>query len=479
MLQKDLSYWVKLTITAMIIFGGHFMSGVGVITPFGTTIVGIFCGLIVGYCTLGMIIPSFMALISLGFSGYALLGDVLKMSFGDGTVLFIISILLLSAMLAHSKLSEKILGKMLSMNSIKGKPWAISFVFWLAAYVIAIFINSIPSTIICWTLLFDLFAKLGYKPGDKWPMTMILGVLFTSVLGAAIAPFQISVVSNFGLLGIVSQGAVGLKPLNYMIWATVCSVVLFALFMVFARFVIRPDVSLVKHADFGDADKAGLTTEQKIITVIFALFAIGLILPSILPEGNMVKEFFAAMGNAGWGLTMVLLAILIRIDGEPVFDFTRMFSEGVIWDIVMMIATVFTIVGAITSDSTGVPQAISMLLSPMFNALSPMVFFIIVIMIYTIIANLTNTVALTCIFIPILYVFLQNTEINMAVFVAISVFVSTASFLVPAATVNAVMMYQNEWVPKKEAVVFAIFSMVIVYLVMVVVGLPLGNVLLA
>ena len=88
--EKKNSYCINLIITAIIIFSANLWPSCGVITEYGSTICGIFIGVIYGYCTLGMIVPSFMALLALGFSGYASVPEIMKMSFGDSTVLYIV-----------------------------------------------------------------------------------------------------------------------------------------------------------------------------------------------------------------------------------------------------------------------------------------------------------------------------------------------------------------------------------------------------
>lgn len=469
-------YWINLIITLVIIFGSKFLPSIGLITDYGSTIAGIFIGVIYGYCTIGMVIPSFMAFIALGFSGYATVPEIMKMSFGNGTVLYIISILILSAMLEKSGLSQQIVNWLISRDFVKGKPWMISFMFLLAAYIVALFVNSIPSTIICWALLFELFPTLGYKKGDKWPMIMIFGVLFTSTLGGCVPSYQISIASNFGLLSVVSQGAFVLNPIKYMFWSFCCSVALFAVYFLFAKYLIRPDVTQLKQAKLMQTLQEPLNNEQKFVAFTFVVFIAGLILPFVLPQGSMLKAIMDNLSNCGWGLLVVLLAISARIKNQALFDFGDIFAKGVIWDIVLMIATVYTLVGAVTADSTGVPKMIISLVAPLRDAMSEPVFLIVAVLIYAVIANLTNTVAASFIFIPVIHVLLAG-SMNVYIFVAMTVFISNVSFLMPSATVNAAMMYnQKEWIPLKYCFVLAIFSIISVYLVMILIGIPLGKI---
>ena len=105
------------------------------------------------------------------------------------------------------------------------------------------------------------------------------------------------------------------------------------------------------------------------------------------------------------------------------------------------------------------------------------VFLVLVTLLYSLIANLTNTVAASFIFIPMVYVLTAGT-IYAYIFTAMTVFISNVSFLMPSATVNAAMMYnQKEWMPFKTCLLLALFALISVYIVMIVIGVPLGNII--
>lgn len=140
-----------------------------------------------------------------------------------------------------------------------------------------------------------------------------------------------------------------------------------------------------------------------------------------------------------------------------------------------MIAAVYTLVDAITDEATGVPQFIISVVTPLRSAAGETVFLILAVLIYALIANLTNTVAASFIFIPTIYVLLEG-SMAAYIFTALTIFISNVSFLMPSATVNAAMMYnQKQWIPFKTGVALAVFTAVSVCLVMIAVGIPLGK----
>lgn len=471
-------YIANLIITALLIFGSKFFPGFSVISDYGSTILGIFIGVIYGYCTIGLIIPSFMSIVAMSFSSYDTMAGILQKSFGNSTVIYIIAILILSAMIEKCGLADRIVNWIVTRKFAKGKPWVISFMFLFAAYVAAFLLSAIPVIFILWSLLTGLFASVGYKHGDRWPMAMMFGVMFTATLGSCVPSFQISIVSNYGLLSIISDGIYQLQPLYYMMWSLVCSLVLFAIYFMYMKYILKPDVSLLKRDDLIVEDTIPLTWEQKFTGILFTVFVLGLLLPSILPEGLWLKNIFSCMTDTGWSILIVLIGIAVRHNGKPAFDFGEMFSRGVIWDVVLMIATVFMIVGAVTEDRTGISQWVINLISPMQDALNPILFLVLVSFIVLILSNFTNSVAVTYIFIPVLFILSQSSDIGVGMmsFVGCTVFLGNLCFMLPSASiVSAVMYTRPEWIPKKNCVIFSVFSMVVVYLVMLLIGVPLGN----
>ena len=475
--QHDLKYYICLGITAIVVFGARFLPEIGVITEYGTTVVGIFIGVIFGYCTIGMILPSFMAFIALGFSGWGTVPEVLQTAIGNPTVLYIISILLLSAMFEQSGLANKLVNWFITRRFTKGKPWVISFMIMMAAYWASWFVSSIPPTFICWALLTDLFETVGYKKGDKWPIVIMFGVLFAAALGGLVPSFQIGIAANYGMLAAISGGTLVYNPLAYMGWAFILSMIIFGIYFVFAKYIIRPDVSLLMRDDLIEEDKTPLTKVQKITAVIFIMFVIGLLLPAVLPEGNSVKILLDTMGNCGWGLLMIFFAILIRIEGQHLFSFDQLFAKGIMWDIVFMMATVFTLATIVTEEITGVPDFISSIVMPMQSSMGTLTFVAVVSLIIVLLGNFTNTVAISCTFIPVLYVIADDMGLNMFLMVALINLIDNVCLLMPSASIYATMMYsKRDWIPGKWCIGFALFSMISIYAVAMIIGIPLGSI---
>ena len=479
--MKDLRYYIYLAIVIILILGAGFFPAMEPLSQYGTTIVIMFVGLIFGYMKFGMTIPSFMAMISLGLNGIgANVAEVLKDSIGHSVVLYVFAILIFAQMLQDSGLANKIINWMVTRKVTKGKPWVLSSMLMLAAYVVSLMVNFVPPCIIIWGMLFELFNTLGYKKGDKWPMIMLAGVLYMSLIGGFVSPFQTGVVANYGILTAASGGELTFKALNYFLWAFPCGLILLFLWVLFAKYVLKPDVTPLLKEDLFTYDEEPMSKEQKIVAVLFVILVVGLLLPSVLPEGNTVKELLSTLDACGWSLLMVIVAVLIRINGTNIFEFGDLFAKGVIWDLPIMMGCMFTMASALTDSATGIPDIVAKLIQPMISAMGLQTFWLVIIMLILVLANVTNTVAITCIFIPIMYNVAYDTGMNLILLTGCINFIGNVCLLSPACCMNAAMLYgQKDWLTAKFCFGFAVFVLVTMYIVMVGIGLPLGNILLA
>ena len=112
-------YHICLLITVLIIFLAHWLPPFGCVTKYGAVLLGIFVGLIFGFGTVGLITPSFLALISLGMTEFGSVSVVLKEALGNNTILFTIGVLILSATLEETGVTKKFVFMVASSKMIK------------------------------------------------------------------------------------------------------------------------------------------------------------------------------------------------------------------------------------------------------------------------------------------------------------------------------------------------------------------------
>ena len=96
--RKD---YIHHFITTLLVFGFGFLPPFSSMTPYGMGVLGTFIGAVYGWTTIGMVYPSFVAIISLGL--YAGVPEVLAKGFGSPIIVALFALLPLISVLDEMK----------------------------------------------------------------------------------------------------------------------------------------------------------------------------------------------------------------------------------------------------------------------------------------------------------------------------------------------------------------------------------------
>lgn len=480
--SKAISYYICFLVMMVLIFGAHWIPPFGEVTEYGATVLGIFAGVVFGFVTIGLTIPSFLAMISLGFTQYGNVAVVLKDALGHNTILFTIGVMILSAALEQTGVTTKIVNMTTRSKFVKGKPWRLSFMILCAAYILAMFLNITVPTLVLWAFINKLCKQVGFSFYDKWPAVMYFGVVYMATNASFVLPFQVGVIANFGMLSAASNGSISYNVARYIVWALICSILLAIAYWLFARYIVRPDVTRLRNYEDSEinVEDKKFTKEQKYAVIIFALLIILLIGSSLVPAISFLGVMVNQLQTGGLTLIMVVGALCLRVNGKPLFDFGRLFAQGVVWDIVLMLASIFLMVNVLTDDATGIAVSMQAVCEPIMDRISPLFFLLVVLLLMAVLSNLTMNAAICCTMIPIVYILTQdNGSFDMVMFVAVVNFIGGMALFLPSASGGAAMIYsQTQWISKKKIMLYSIFTIAVTYIVMIFIGIPLGSVIL-
>ena len=87
---KNLFYYVNTVIVFALMFGIGQIPPFAQITPLGMQILGIFVGVLYGWCTVSLIWPSLVGIIAVGMTDFATTKEVFAMAFGNDIPLMIL-----------------------------------------------------------------------------------------------------------------------------------------------------------------------------------------------------------------------------------------------------------------------------------------------------------------------------------------------------------------------------------------------------
>ena len=156
--KKNLSL-LHYTITLAIMLMVGMIPPAEPITVLGMKVVGVFAGMVYGWSTLGLIFPSLLGLCIFAVSGSIPINQLFMEGFGNNVVVLLIFIFIFAAAITEAGIGEFIATWLITRRAMLGRPWLLTAIFFLAAFLTSAAVNSFGSMIICWGILYDLCKK--------------------------------------------------------------------------------------------------------------------------------------------------------------------------------------------------------------------------------------------------------------------------------------------------------------------------------
>lgn len=480
--QKTTSYYLKCLLVVVIIFGFKYIPAPAPMTALGMNIIGIYAGAVVGWCTVGFIWPSILALIALGFAGATTAAGPLTVqgafssAFGNPTILFIFFLFIIAAIVEEAGLTKRLSTYLITRDFVKGRPWALSTMIIIGAFIGGC-ISLVPAILIGWAIVYNISEQVGFKKGDKWPAVMVFAVAWASTLGVCYLPFQIGVAASYGFLAKASGGTIaGVNYLSFLEFSTIYAILSLVILVVLCKYVFRPDMALFKTINVNIETEKGFSTEQKLTLGLLIILVVVLMAPSFLPKGFFLRTIVESLGTAGSTALVVGLGCLVLIKGKSLLDIQKMVAKGVSWNIIFMLATAFALAGVLTSKDSGVVPYIAQILSPLLSGNGPIIFVLLVSVISVIGAHLINHIVVSSVMIPVAFVFCQATGVNPVALVALLIFLIDFGLVLPSSSPTGAMLHGNkEWIPVSLTVKYGLLASAVMLVLTLVLGLPLAN----
>ena len=325
----------------------------------------------------------------------------------------------MSGALVYYKITLYIGRFFLTRKFTNGRPWLLVFVVCVGCYLIAGFINCFTAIFLFWPILYDIFDELGYKRGDAFPRVFLTLVVVSALIGFPMAPYMqngLALLSNFtAITANMPGGPVVVNNASYMAVAIIMGMIMLTANVMYAKFVIRPDVSKLKGYDVSLLNKNPLPpmdARQKVITAGFVALVLCLMFPSLIPS----LPGMAFLSANSYGLCIFAVAVLaaIQIDGKSALEIPKVIASNVNWGAYFIIVSAILLGNVLTSDSTGVSACLSVVLSPLFNGMSATVFIIFLLLVAGILTNVSNSLVIGMILQPVVVTYCTQTGANAA-----------------------------------------------------------------
>ena len=148
------------------------------------------------------------------------------------------------------------------------------------------------------------------------------------------------------------------------------------------------------------------------------------------------------------------------------------------WQIVFLMVSNAVIGAEISNADTGLIKGINVVFAPLVQGLSPIMFYIVLILLYGLVTQFVHNVVLLAVFTPVALQFgtLVGANPITVTFIGI-VILSTALATAGASSRSGLAFANTEWIAPKWAYFLDILGVVMTMVIYAVVGVPLANVM--
>lgn len=476
--KVDTLYYIHSFVCLLIMFGFGQLSPLEPLTPLGMKLIGIFLGLLYGWIFIDIVWPSMAGLLALMLVGGMKPGVLLNKSFGDPIVVMMFFIFIFCATIIYYGLSRFISLWFITRKFVQGRPWVFTFTFLGSMFILGGLTSASPAAIIGWSILYGICDVCGYKKGEGYPTMMVFGIVFAAQVGMSLIPFKQAALTVFSAYETMS--GTGIDYAKYMLIAACCCVACSLLFIVLGKYVFKPDMSKLKTLDASLLDTDGALTLNRVQKVIlfflFALVAL-LLLPNFLPADFFVTKFLKSIGNTGTCVFLVTIMCFLKVDGKPLLRFKTMIDSGVAWGIILLLAVVQPLSGAMAAKESGITSFLMMLVEPVFGGSSSLVFAIFIGFVATALTQVMNNGAVGVALMPVIFSYCESMHVGPAIPLIMVVMGVHLAFLTPAASASAALLHGNEWSDTASIWKTAPLIIFLSWAVIAVVTIILGNML--
>lgn len=443
------------------------------LTPLGVEILGIFLGVVWGWLLCGDIFwPSLFGLVLLGVSGWHTVPEVFTMGFGHNNVMLMLFFFLFTNIINAAGITEFIARWIVSRKFAQGKPYLLAVMIWIATCVLYFMVTATAAMLIMIPLVMEISKVLGLKPGNMWSILVLFGTFTIGGTSYILLPYK-----SLPLVAFSSYEALGGDPINYpgyMLVIVVTTLVYATVYFLTMRYIFKPDVSAItnKAADIKELPK--LNTYQKLVLAFFCVVIIVVMIPNFVDTSVPISGFLKSLGTPAIIAVAVLLWYGLKWkDGK---NMAELFSVGISWGVIFILAFALTIGSAFTDEATGIQAWLTTIIQPMVEGKSPLMMTFILALIGLVLTNVANNQSVCAMLTPILLSIGISTGANLPVLLTCLIFTTNAGYCTPPASATASLIFAlPEWIPGKKPYILGLICAAYTLVICFVVMYPLAN----
>lgn len=412
----------------------------GPVTEVGVGVIGIFLGCLWGWSVCNIFWPSILGIFALQYTGLQSMDETLVVAFTSTATMTMIFMFPMIYVLEKSGIVRFFAFKIINAKFAQGRPWLISFLVIFAAEIASGLVNLWVGNFLLWALFYEM-VDLYKIPKGKYTEYMVVAIAFAACMGGSLFAFSPGVLAPMGAFE--AQTGMMLDQGRYFLYAFPVITMFNIMFVLMGKFILRIDLSNVKIGKLEEDIK--LDKYQKFIVGVLVFFILALLLPSFIPKDWAITAILQTLGSRGVpALILVFLAIVNFTGGTPIAE---AFDKGQNWSVIMMIAAIMALSGAITAEATGITTLLNQGINTVLEGKGVLIFLIASIFLSAFITNFANNMVVGTVFITLVGAYAESIGANGYAMAVIICQTMNACMMTPAGGASAAVLFGNkDWV---------------------------------
>ena len=469
--KKTIKTYIHVLVMFILMLGGGVVPAMGSITPLGMKVLGVFLGLIYGWCFIDLFWTSLLGFFALGLTGYMSASSALAAGMSNQVVIISLVAFAMAECLKRVKVTEAIAYWVLSRRIFIDRPWLLAAGIAVTAVLLGMLGGGLAAVFLLWGVISIISKESSQGAGGSLFVSMMYAlVLFGFTNGGNVVPFH----PEFLMYAALFIQSTGLQiPMgSFLIVGELQALAAVLLMLVVFKCIFRADGTYFRLTEdmCREYRQYKRNKDQKLGLILLVFYFLALVLPTF----SFFKQFALFQALQGWGvvgvsiLYMLVFTIKKDQDGRPIADMMTNFKDGTIWPVIMLVAITMVVGNAMGSPDTGVTAAIAAACGHAFDGMSVTTLVIAGMILVGLLSQFMHNMVVGVLFIPILLMLVMQMGGNPYVAFFMLRASLASAFATPAASTMAGLLFGRTDVPVEHGYLLGSVFFVVTLLTLVI-----------